>query len=217
MSRTVPEWIADNDDQDVPQRVRANARFGAWTVLSQGPNGVSRRTRWLCRCDCGTERLVSTIHLTRGTSKSCGCKRPRGAQSGRYKHGAARSSLHRIWCNIIQRCENPNNPAYADYGARGIAICEKWRNDFTAFAADMGPRPSPRHTIDRRENNRGYEPSNCRWATRTEQSRNRRNNRLVTLGEERIPLSEACERTGIPYGTAKWRLRNGRSDDEALS
>lgn len=189
-------------------------RFGMWTVIADAPK-KSRRTQWICRCDCGAERSVLTIHLVRETSTSCGCDRPRGPESKHYKHGSD-PALYGIWCNIIQRCENANNPNYKSYGGRGIGICARWRNDFAAFAADMGERPSKDHSIDRVDNDKGYDPGNCRWATPGQQMRNTRRNNLVVHEGKIIPLIEATEATGVNYGTAKWRLRNGRSFKEAL-
>jgi hypothetical protein len=111
---------------------------------------------------------------------------------------------------MIGRCTNPHNKSWEYYGGRGIKVCERWQSSFNDFLADMGPRPTQSHSIDRfPDQNGNYEPTNCRWATKKEQSRNMRRNRLVDLGGEKITLAEACERTGVNYGSAKWRLNNG--------
>ena len=193
-------------------------RFGAWTVLQRIENAKGGRTIWRCLCDCGTKRAVHAEHLHLGKSRSCGCVRPTGKDNPRYRHGQSKRAggLYPTWRNIIQRCENPNNGGYADYGARGISVCGRWRADFQAFVADMGPRPSSRHTIERRSNDGNYEPDNYRWATRVEQGRNKRSNRLVRYRGSLMPLSQAVELAGINYGTAQWRLNNGRSDEGAL-
>lgn len=183
--------------------------FGKWKVLNRCQGSVPTRTYWQCVCECGTTRPVQTNHLRRGKSKSCGCDRPKGAANHNFKHGSDQS-VYGIWCNIIQRCENPKCPEYRNYGGRGISICRRWRTDFAAFAADMGPRPEGDFSIDRwPDKNGNYEPGNCRWATRTEQARNSRRNLLVEMDGENVPLVEACERTGINYGAAKWRVHAG--------
>jgi hypothetical protein len=118
---------------------------------------------------------------------------------------------------MTSRCVNPANDAYQAYGGRGIAVCDRWQ-DFAAFAEDMGPRPSPLHTIDRRNNNGNYEPDNCRWATPSEQQRNRRNNRLLTLNGETLCLAEWAERLGITDDMIRQRLdKLGWTIEQALT
>lgn len=190
--------------------------FGRWTVISRAPNGAGGRTKWHSVCACGAERAVAAIHLVKGSSSSCGkCARPRGENSPVYRHGK-RGGVYSVWLNIIQRCENPNNTQYHDYGGRGITMCRRWREDYGSFVDDMGPRPTPKHQIDRKNNNLGYSHGNCEWATRSQNMLNTRRNHLVSYQGETIPLAEAARRAGVNYGTAKWRLRNGRSDEEAL-
>lgn len=208
MSRSLPLWIGATDDTQAP-RDHTGSTFGKWTALSKGANhGI--RTTWLCRCECGTEREVMTHHLVRGTSKSCGCARYTVVEQ-RHAH-----PLYRTWCNMVQRCYNPRNSQYRDYGARGISICAEWRSDFMRFVSDMGEKPTPKHTIERKNNDEGYTPDNCEWADRSSQMRNTRRNHLVRFRGRLMPLVEACELSGVNYGTAKWRLRNGRSEEEAF-
>lgn len=189
--------------------------FGHWTVIERAI-GKYCRVHWLCVCVCGKQKAVSSLHLTRGTSTNCGCSRPRGADSGRFNGYPKSHPLYSTWCNIVQRCENSNNPQFRDYGGRGIGICPEWRADFWQFVRDMGQRPTPSHTIDRRDNNLGYSPENCRWATMTEQSRNRRGRNLVTINGETMPLSAAVEVYGGKYHSVKWRLKRGQTIEEAL-
>jgi hypothetical protein len=113
------------------------------------------------------------------------------------------------------RCRATEGENYQNYVLRGITVCERWK-DFAVFAADMGPRPSPHHSIDRRNNSRGYEPDNCYWATQKQQMRNMRRNRIVEYLGKEMTLIEASERSGVNYGTAKWRLDNGRTFKEAF-
>lgn len=130
-------------------------------------------------------------------------------------HGKRHSRTYTIWCGIIARCLNPNNAAYANYGGRGITVCARWR-EFIGFYEDMGD-PPPGRSIERINNDLGYEPGNCRWATRLEQNRNRRNLRLVTIGDETLCLSEWAERNGVRIGTISQRLKNGWPPEVAVT
>jgi hypothetical protein len=116
-----------------------------------------------------------------------------------------------------QRCYDPNCSSYSEYGGRGIRVCDEWRDDFTAFIRDMGPRPPHCESIDRRDTNGNYEPGNCRWATRIEQIRNRRNTVFLTFGAETRPMAEWAEIRGIPYKTLRDRINDGWSPEMALT
>lgn len=131
-------------------------------------------------------------------------------------HGMTDSPEYRSWQRMKERCSNPRADSYHRYGGSGIKVCDLWIGSFEAFLADMGPRPSLNHSIDRTDNERNYEPGNCRWATRKEQNRNQRSNRIVELGGERISLAEAAERAGVEYFKARDRLNRGWSVDRAL-
>jgi hypothetical protein len=133
------------------------------------------------------------------------------------KHGLSDTPEHNIWLGIRKRCTNPADRVYPYYGGRGIKVCQRWDN-FANFLADMGPRPSPQHSIDRYPNQDGdYEPNNCRWATRTEQMRNKSDNRLLTLGDETHCVAEWAERLGISVNTIRKRVYSGYTDEQALS
>lgn len=125
------------------------------------------------------------------------------------KHGLSYTPEYRAWQTARLRCIEPTNQAWPSYGGRGIRMCERWLNSASAFVADMGPKPSPKHELDRRDNDGHYEPGNCRWVLRTTNDRNRRSNRLVTFNGETHAMAEWCERFGLPQDTATWRLRNG--------
>jgi hypothetical protein len=193
-------------------------KYGRWTVKTPAPR-LNNRTRWFCVCDCGAETTVASCHLKSGKSASCGCLKAEQTAKRVKKHGYSQNDPrgeYRIWMQMIGRCHGKGNTSFRLYGARGIAVCERWRADFTNFIADMGPRPTPQHSIDRIDSNGNYEPSNCRWATHIEQARNTSRNRMVSVNGVSMCLSAAVEMLGLNYGTVKWRLQNGRSDKDAL-
>lgn len=134
-----------------------------------------------------------------------------------FRHGWKGTAEYTVWCNIKARCLNPNSQAWPDYGGRGICICDEWRDNFAAFLDHVGPRPSPKHEIDRIDNDGHYEPGNVRWSLRVRNCRNRRSTRYVLLDGERISLVEAAERRALPYSIVKSRLRLGWSEDKALN
>lgn len=177
-------------------------------------------TKALCLCDCGAKKKVWPGHLRSGATKSCGCEQMTAVKAGNLKHGHARSnrksSEYRIWYSIKDRCLNARSTAFVDYGGRGITICDRWRDSFPAFLEDMGPRPRGM-TIDREDNEKGYGPQNCRWATYTQQARNKRSNRIVSLFGEQISLAEAVARYGAKYNRTRDRLNRGWSLERALT
>lgn len=156
-----------------PNPVSAGTRFGRWTVTEN--SGPGERTV-PCRCDCGTRKRATITNLRSGKSQSCGCIRREMVTEHNTSHGQSGTSEYWIWKAMIQRCTNPNDQRWADYGGRGITICQRWRESFEAFYADMGPRPVGL-TLERVDNDAGYSPGNCKWATRAEQARNKRPSR----------------------------------------
>lgn len=189
----------------------AGERFGKWVAISLHPVRKNKRTLWLCRCDCGTEKAVLTCHLVSGRSKACLSCKPKGEASPRFKHGSTKHPLYYSWRNMLDRCRNPNNEDWHLYGGKGVTVCAAWAKDFLKFVEDMGPKPTSPHSIDRIDSNGNYEPQNCRWATAKQQARNMSRNRHVEHRGDTVTLAEACERTGVNYGAARWRLNNGHA------
>lgn len=184
-------------------------RFGRLIVLSYSGSGSG--SRWLCRCDCGTEKEVSGSHLRSGKTKGCGCVRV-----GNLRHGLRGNPIWGAWWGMIKRCEYPSESNYERYGGRGIRVCERWRSSVEAFYADMGDRPDGCE-LDRIDTNGNYEPENCRWVTRKENCRNRRSNHYVTAFGETRCLAEWQEKTGINWSTISGRLRNGWTPERAVT
>lgn len=173
-----------------------------------------------CKCDCGTVKTIRMFSLRNGSTLSCGCYHNEMSVLQARKHGDASHEYKAVeytaWLNMKKRCESPKCSRFKDYGGRGIAVCERWRNSYKNFIADMGRKPSPMHSIDRINNDGNYEPGNCRWALPKEQARNNSRNRHVSFEGRSMPLSEACELTGLPYDIVKARLRRGWTDERAL-
>lgn len=190
-------------------------RVNRWLVLSQGATRT-RAAYWLCRCDCGTEKEVSGATLRQG--KSHGCRRcvdySSSTKHGHARHGK-RSLAYVSWQKMRTRCYAITSDSYSRYGGRGITICSRWRKSFEAFLADMGERPSDM-TLDRIDNNDNYEPSNCRWATRSEQQGNKRNTRLLTYKGRTMKLIEWAKQQEIHVNTLCYRLKAGWSTADAI-
>lgn len=173
-------------------------RYGRLVVCEQAER-IGGQTAWNCVCDCGNHRVVRTRHLRHGgptSCKECGLVVQR---RGNPIHGMSRS--HRptliVWHAIKARCLNHRHAAFHNYGGRGIKICDRWRDDFAAFIADVGPRPSGAHSIDRIDNDGDYTPENCRWATAAEQGNNRRDCYRIRHNGEVLSLAAFCRTAGL--------------------
>jgi hypothetical protein len=159
--------------------------------------------------------MVQKGALTGGHTKGCGCGFT--ARGPREMHGAKNTPEYRVWNHVKDRCGNPNNTAYDYYGGRGITVCDRWRDSFQNFFDDMGPRPSPKHSIDRVDNDKGYCPENCRWATKEEQANNTRTNVLLEWNGRTQTLAQWARETGIDDGVIGSRLRANWPIERALS
>jgi hypothetical protein len=182
--------------------------------------------RWVeVSCDCGTVgHWTRWTNVRNGSSSSCGCVRRKRAEGLNLTHGqssktasAMRKSEYDIWHGIKLRCYTPTAGSFQNYGARGITVCDRWRNSFEAFIADMGPRPSRRHSIDRIDNSAGYSPDNCRWATRVEQRNNTRTNRFVTRNGRTRTLSQWAAEHSKTVNLILDRMGRGWSLELALT
>lgn len=194
-------------------------KFGDLTVVSMDgrteTTGGTKFYTWLCRCECGGEKICRSNNLVSGRNVSCGCR-----AYGHEKHGLAGHPLYKIWVGMNQRCNNENHQHYADYGGRGIEVCREWRDGPEAFIDHMlslGWEPRSNLSIDRKNNDLGYSPGNTRLATKTQQSRNQRRNTIIEFDGRKASLAEWAEETGIPYATLQTRIFRGWSADRALT
>ena len=169
------------------------------------PNGAKARM-FECRCECGAIRNVSLGNLRSGNSKSCGC---------RWRNPHANSPEHIVWRGMMARCNNPKSTGYSRYGGSGITVCSRWKV-FKNFMQDMSPRPEGM-TLDRIDGSKGYSPDNCRWVPVAHQSRNRKDNVILTHGGKSMIVAEWARHIGMKHVTLKNRLRMGWSVEDALT
>lgn len=173
-------------------------------LLVLAPERADRSLKWICQCDCGEVKTVFGKHLKSGAIKSCGCFARDSLSARQRTHGQSKSRTYKIWSGIIYRCNNKSSSVYQDYGGRGIKVCKRWLS-FENFLADMGERPNGME-IDRIDNEGHYEPSNCRWATRTENCRNKRTTLTVEYQGVTKSLKEWAEDVQIKYTSLYHRI-----------
>lgn len=194
-------------------------RFGRLVVIG-GVGRLNGRRAVPCRCNCGRERMCNISTLYRGHLCSCGCLQVdngRRLSATRRTHGLSQSPEFVAWVSMRSRCYSPNTNGYHRYGGRGVTVCEEWRESFAAFLAHVGRRPSAAHSLDRIDNSKGYEQGNVRWATKKQQQRNMRSNRIVTVNGVARSLSEWSEISGVNYHSIQARLnRLGWSPEDAV-
>lgn len=198
-------------------------RFSRWRVESEAsprrsPSGDTKRY-WNCVCICNSRKEVAATSLKAGLSHSCGCLQAEVTAARCFRHGDAnrltKTREYETWRNMWSRCTDPLNGRYKDYGGRGIMVCESWKS-FEQFLLDMGRRPTPRHSIDRIENDLGYGPENCRWATRLEQSNHTRATRWVDYNGRKISVADLARLLGVPYDRLYMRLHAGWDVERAV-
>lgn len=197
--------------------------FGKLTVISIAGKRTYKAgmaTYFHCACECGARITVQRTNLVYGTKRCCGCSQK---QTRTHNRGAWNHPLYKTWMHMFDRCDNPKNRSFLDYGARGITVCDRWRNGegalsgFECFLADMGEKPSLGMMIDRIDNDLGYSPENCRWADRTAQNSNKRSNILVTIGSETRTVSAWARVKGVNEFTFYQRIRGGMDPVEAIT
>jgi len=189
-------------------------KFGRLTVVSFAENR-DHRIYWNCLCECGNTSIVRGSDLKSGASTSCGCLRVEKTATTHATHGHSvegnPSSTYHSWQQMKERCTNPNNKAYKNYGGRGITVCERWLDSFEHFLEDMGEKPSREYSIDRIDNSGNYCPENCQWSTRTEQQRNKRSNVHLTFNGETKLQGDWAKEWNITSGNFSYHLSQGRS------
>lgn len=180
--------------------------FGRWEVVGAGQTH-KKRPMVLCQCGCQAKTLQEvSVHNLR-TKQSRGC-----TKCYNIKHGLSKCSEYKSWACMLKRCNDPKWAGYSSYGGRGISVCDRWRfgengrHGFECFIEDVGAKPTPQHSIERVDNNQGYQPDNCRWASKKEQSRNTRSNRLVKAFGVEMPLAEWCDSFSKPYEMVRHRI-----------
>lgn len=198
--------------------IKVGDRFGLWTVLSEvnpDPSDIKYRKKFLAQCECGTVRVHRSDYLFAGKSTACGCIR----KKLKTKHGLHKTAEYAAWQSMKNRCLNSAFKQFCDYGGRGIKVCDNWLGEdgFNRFLKDMGKKPSKAHSLDRVDVNGDYEPSNCRWATKTQQQNNRRDNHYIEWNGVKKTVTEWARDIGAATDTIKHRIKVGWPLHEALT
>ncbi len=176
--------------------------FDKLEFLRKSDRSNPKRTYWECQCECGNIGIYRADHVKSGHTRSCGCIGT--------THKDSNSQEFKTWASMIQRCYATYSTEYKRYGARGIKICDHWRDSYVNFLEDMGRKPSKLHSIERIDNNKDYSPDNCKWATKREQAQNRRTNRYIIWDGQKLCLQEFCRRANIPV----WKLEKLMYEDK---
>jgi len=206
----------------VKSRVKAEDRigqvFGRLTVKAIGGKTSAGHTVFKCTCECGRECCVDSPSIVTGKTASCGCIRSEKCASKNTTHGMSNSHEYTCWLAMKARCNNRNSDDYANYGGRGITVCEEWLESFDNFYADMGEPPTALHSIERRDGSLGYFKDNCYWATRSQQARNTSQNHIITFRGKTQCLAAWASDVGIKYSILHQRLtRYGWTVERALT
>lgn len=192
--------------------VNVGDKYGRLTITSLLKEEGKKYIVCDCLCVCGSRKRVASYNLRSGHTVSCGCYRVETTVSRNKTHGLRGHHLYGVWSGMVNRCTNSKYIYYKDYGGRGIKVCDKWLHSFENFYEDMGDRPSPQHSIDRIDNNGDYTPDNCRWATKTEQSTNRRSSRLTKSDVALIRDSQdSSYKLSVLFGVTQYTINDVRS------
>ena len=191
------------------RRPLTGKRFGKLLAIGEKSPG-----KIICRCDCGTEKVFGRSALR--STRSCGCSTKQFMREKKLTHGLSKSSEYTIWRSMLVRCYTKHHPTYKNYGKRGITVCQKWHN-FESFYSDMGVRPTSRHCLERVNNNAGYSPDNCVWATYKNQQNNKRNNLNITYKSKTMTVAEWENWLGVRKNFLWKRLNRGWSVEAAIT
>ena len=212
-------YLVKYHNRDMKRKDITGQKFNKLTVISYAytvkGNGRNYHTFYNCICDCGKSCIVEGAKLRNGHTQSCGCYRHERQIEANTKHKGRYSRLYIVWCNMKGRCYNPNDKRYNSYGARGIIVCDEWKNDFNAFqkwAESAGYRPDAKRgecTIDRIDNNKGYCPENCRWVNNQTQANNKSNNIILTYNGKSQTVSQWARELNVDSETLRHRYNCG--------
>lgn len=191
--------------------------IGQFTIIKFVGRDKYKSALWECQCSCGTIKIIRVSSLKSGAIKSCGCFKKSHLISISTNHNQGKHPLYSTYAQMIHRCTNPNSKNYHRYGGRGIKVCKEWLGNPEQFFKDMGPKPTPKHSIDRINNDGDYSPDNCRWATNKEQSNNQSTNHLITFNGETKNIQQWSEAFNLNQNTFHSRILHGWSIDRILS
>lgn len=201
-----------------------NKTFGKLTVLKFVGKNKWQNALWLCKCECGKTKILSNGELKRGVTKSCGCSKGTLISKAKTNHGMTYTRFYKIWESMKRRCYSKSGISFKRYGARNIKVCDRWLKfenfyndmyeDYLEHVKEFGEKDT---TIDRKNVDGNYEPSNCRWATYKEQNNNRSTNTIIVVNGESLTISQASKKFNIPDRTLSYRIRNGWSVDKAIN
>lgn len=180
--------------------------FGRLTVLSMSDEKQGKKYKWLCQCSCGNLTIKAGADMKKGNTKSCGCLAKELSPTWAIKHGMSSTKEYAAWAAMIDRCNREGNEYFSKYGGRGVEVCEDWLNNFEAFMLDMGKAPTKTHSLERIDNDGNYEPSNCKWGTKQEQSQNRSNTVWIEYNGETKCLAEWARTIGVSSATFRHRV-----------
>jgi hypothetical protein len=204
-----------------PVKDLTGQKFERLAVIIRAGSNIYKKATWVCRCDCGKEVVVIGSALLKKTTRSCGCLKNEETGARRRTHGATvgrkRTKEYNSWKGMRERCYSLSHKQYKDYGGRGIKVCGRWLESFENFLEDMGPIPGPGYSIERRDNDGDYCPTNCYWATRKEQNNNTHKNVMVDHNGKVKTLAQAAEESGIPYRTILARINRGWPFDQLFT
>jgi len=200
----------------MPRKIdMVGAKIFKLRVLSQAGTDKRNEAIWRCICECGNEVMVLGNNLRRGGYKSCGCLNNERIGDLNRRHSMSKTRIYKIWAGIRKRCNNPNMTSYADYGGRGIKVCEEW-GKFEDFYSDMAKGYEEHLTLDRIDANGDYTKENCKWSTMKDQARNKRNSVFIELDGSRKTVAEWEECSGTGRATITWRIKNGWGIRDAI-